>query len=364
MENSFLVINSDVPNDDARQFTEVFFSKKNIIRYVLGRNIHSESIINSCSIDAIIDDYTKEEFWHGLPIVKSSNLSKDSYIVSCSLAIFPHTALNNLKSLGYENVIDYLTLSKYADDKHLEMKLIDDCNKDIKIHYSKYEWVYSRLVEDTSKKVFTDILNFRVNKELDYMNGYEVDDIGQYFEDFLELQDNEVFIDAGGYDGQTSIEFIKHCPKYKAVYIFEPSEENILLAKDNLKDYLNINFISKGLSDKNETLKFDTGSGSASSISEYGTVKIVVDTLDNLVQEKVTFIKMDIEGAEGLAIDGMKRHIQEDHPKLAISVYHKADDFWKIPEQILNIRDDYNIYMRHYTEGTDETVMFFMPRQT
>jgi hypothetical protein len=63
-----------------------------------------------------------------------------------------------------------------------------------------------------------------------------------------------------------------------------------------------------------------------------------------------------------MAIEGMKNHILNDYPKMAISVYHKVNDLWKIPEQILAIRDDYNIYIRHYTEGTDETVMFFMPK--
>lgn len=87
-------------------------------------------------------------------------------------------------------------------------------------------------------------------------------------------------------------------------------------------------------------MKLDnTISGSLSHISEDATVEINVDTLDNLVNKKVIFIKM------------------------AISVYYKADNFWKIPEQVLNIRDDYDLYMRQYTEGTDETVMFFMPRE-
>ncbi|MFA6740691.1 MAG: FkbM family methyltransferase [Arcobacteraceae bacterium] len=125
----------------------------------------------------------------------------------------------------------------------------------------------------------------------------------------------------------------------------------------------NVNFISKGLSNHKDTLKFDMGSGSASKISEIGAITIEVDTLDNLVKEKITFIKMDIEGAEGLAIEGMKNHILNDYPKMAISVYHKVDDFWKIPQQIFNIRNDYDIYMRHYTEGTDETVMFFIPKR-
>lgn len=50
-----------------------------------------------------------------------------------------------------------------------------------------------------------------------------------------------------------------------------------------------------------------------------------------------------------------------NHPKIAISVYHKSSDFRKIPEQILSIRSDYKIYLRHYTESIYETVMFFIP---
>ena len=71
---------------------------------------------------------------------------------------------------------------------------------------------------------------------------------------------------------------------------------------------------------------------------------------------------MDIEGAEGVAIDGAKNTIMKCHPRMAICVYHKADDLWKIPEQIFSIRDDYKIYLRHYTEGVDETVIFFIPK--
>ena len=72
---------------------------------------------------------------------------------------------------------------------------------------------------------------------------------------------------------------------------------------------------------------------------------------------------MDIEGAESFAIEGAKETILKCHPKLALSVYHKKDDFWKIPEQIFNIRKDYDIYLRHYTEGISETIMFFIPKE-
>lgn len=135
-------------------------------------------------------------------------------------------------------------------------------------------------------------------------------------------------------------------------------------AKENLKNQRDIVFISKGLSNQKEVLKFNADFGSSSVISEQGAIFLEVDTLDHLVNEKISFIKIDIEGWERMAIEGMRNHILNDHPKMAISVYHKADDFWKIPEQVFSIRHDYDIYMRHYTEGTDETVMFFMPKQS
>ena len=183
----------------------------------------------------------------------------------------------------------------------------------------------------------------------------------QYFPDFLKLS-QDVFVDAGGYDGQTSLQFIAHCPDYKAVYLFEPSSANLAMAKNNLSGHSNINFINKGLSSEPAELGFISGDGPASKFSPLGDMKICVDALDRLVTEEITFFKIDIEGGEASAIEGARQHILKSHPKLAIAVYHKPEDFWAIPEQILSIRDDYDVHMRHYTEGTDETVMYFLPR--
>ncbi len=71
---------------------------------------------------------------------------------------------------------------------------------------------------------------------------------------------------------------------------------------------------------------------------------------------------MDIEGEEIAALEGARSAIVEHHPRLAISAYHRYDDLWKIPERILSYRSDYDVCLRHYTEGITETVMFFLPR--
>ena len=74
------------------------------------------------------------------------------------------------------------------------------------------------------------------------------------------------------------------------------------------------------------------------------------------------FIKLDIEGAEQDAIDGAKNTIRKYKPILAICIYHKAEDWYKIPEKVLEIEKDYDIYLRHYMEGIFESVMYFIPK--
>lgn len=348
-----------------KRIVEQFINGINNKKYIMGisRDGHAKELSSLVDIDGFINDFTNIEIFLGKPIVKTNNINKNSLIVVCS-TVRTRTIVNLLKEKGFKNVIAYPTFFRYTSETKLPLKIIKDFDVEISKNIKKYDFIYKKLKDLISKDTFLSLLQYRATCSLEYVKDFKFDQVGQYFEDFLNLQSGEVFIDVGGFDGQTSVEFIKHCPNYKSIYIFEPSENNLTKAKENLKNYRNVNFISKGLSNQKDILKFDAEPGSASIISEKGTTIIEVDTLDNLVQEKVSFIKIDIEGWERMAIEGMRNHILNDHPKMAISVYHKVDDFWKIPEQVFAIRHDYDIYMRHYTEGTDETVMFFMPKQS
>ncbi len=356
-----MIIQNSPQNEKTKALVDKFLKGK-VEKYILGLNENSKKLANIVNIDGYIDDFTANKLYNNVKVYKSNEIiNKEAIVVSSSLAIYPHSAIKSLCKSGFKNILSILDVAKYDG---LNLGFINFAKEDLENNYNKYEMIFNNLKDDESRNVFENIVNFRFNLDLNYMKSFVVDIKTQYFEDFLNLQSGEVFADVGGFDGQTSAEFIRRCPDYKSIYIFEPSEKNLNKAKENLKHQRDIDFISKGLSNQKEVLKFNADFGSSSVISEQGTISLEVDTLDHLINEKISFIKIDIEGWERMAIEGMRNHILNDHPKMAISVYHKVDDFWKIPEQVFAIRHDYDIYMRHYTEGTDETVMFFMPKQS
>lgn len=185
----------------------------------------------------------------------------------------------------------------------------------------------------------------------------------QYF-DLPQLNEKrnarEIFVDGGGYDGTTSLDFLKWCSNWSQgyVYVCEPDEKNQLKCKENLSaNKIAYKLISKGLWKDKERLRFNM-SESCSFISTEGELETEVDSIDHLIKEPVTFIKMDIEGSEYQAILGAENMITRHKPKLAISVYHKPEDIWQLPLLIYQFNPGYQFYLRHYSFGNNETVLY------
>lgn len=333
-------------------------------RFLLGRNEHSASLAQLFNIDGFVDDFAVEgTIWNGKPILKSQSLPSNAIVVNCSMSISPITVTRKLELLDIKNGgwLNYSDLLMLKPEFISVPKFVAEMRADVLENRQHWKLLSEKLADKQSLDVLNDLVQYRLTADPANMVKYSIRFSDQYFEDLLSLQ-NEVFVDAGGFDGDTTEEFCKRYPDYKKVILFEPSEKNMLLARKRLENKRDIDFIPKGLSDISGILSFNPDAGSASAVSTEGTCTIEVCTLDDTVNEKVTFIKMDLEGWELKALIGCKKHIIEDHPKLAISVYHHASDFWRIPEYVLRIRDDYDIFIRHYTEGWSETVMFFMPK--
>ncbi len=87
--------------------------------------------------------------------------------------------------------------------------------------------------------------------------------------------------------------------------------------------------------------------------------RVIVRTIDNVLDgQKATFIKMDIEGAELVALKGAKKTLQMYKPKLAISLYHNNRDILEIPIWLKETVPDYKFYLRHYSNKRWDLVLY------
>jgi FkbM family methyltransferase len=343
-----------------RDFFHRWMSTSGVQKYVLGRNKYAASVSRSVKIEAFIDDCTNDQTYLGRPVIRMSQLPLDGLVVSCVVDGRPLTALSRLQAAGME-ALDYFTLVRLAPESFSPLDYCENNQKDIDEHNGDYQWVYDCLADTLSKDSFRKVVQFRYTLDLDFMQGFSLTIDRQYFEDFIRLGADEVFVDGGGYDGQTTLAFASRAPDYRRIYYFEPNPNMMEVSKQKLAQLLRIKYIQKGLYNRKGVMQFDSSGGSASRISGSGQDAIDVIALDDAASEPVTFIKLDVEGAESKAIDGAANQIRHHAPTLAVCVYHDQADFWRIPRRVLDLNDRYKIYLRHYSEGILETVMFFIP---
>lgn len=186
--------------------------------------------------------------------------------------------------------------------------------------------------------------------------------IGYQYFDFFHPEKNEIFVDAGCFDGDTACDFAKWTNgEYEKIYAFEANPYCMERCEQtfNKKHIDNVSMIKKGLWDKKGIVRFRSNYSGGACISENGNVEIQVDSLDNVLNgRRVSFIKMDIEKSEYRALIGAKNTIETYHPRLAICVYHKPEDIFQIPELLLRYYSEYKFALRQYQSNGSSTILY------
>ncbi|MEA1891300.1 MAG: FkbM family methyltransferase [Campylobacterota bacterium] len=358
----FNLVDSNYVNENDKKLTEFFLSSSDSStkRYILGVNKLTKSILKHIKVDAIIDDFTRVQRSRKKEILKIDEISQDCVVLSVSTGS-PLEVKDKLDAMGIVN-FNYLAFYRYANLDLVAPPFILDFKEDFRDNRDRYAYMYKLLEDDKSRDIFTKLINFKISFDFDFMQGFSNDHDGQYFDkDIIPHVQNICFVDGGGYVGDTAARVIRNYPDFKKIYLIEPIAENLRIAKRDLAQYENIEYINLGLSSKKDRLYFNEEK-SFSSIYGRGELSVDVDSLDNIIDEKVDFIKLDIEGAEQDAIDGMCATIKKYKPILAICIYHKAQDWYRVPQKVLAIESEYKVYLRHYMEGIFESVLYFVPK--
>lgn len=318
-------------------------AQKPIVLYGMGNG--ADKIINvlneyGIKISGVFasDGFVRNKLFHGFKISSYSELKAqfgEMIVLLCFGSSLPNV-IENIKKIAAEQEL-------YAPE--VPVIGVGLFTKEYyESHYKEFELVYSLLADDISKKTFENILKYKLSGKIGYLLDCEVS-IDEPYESFLPLC-NDTFVDLGAYNGDTVNDFINRCADYNKIFAVEPDLKTFKKLQKNTENYRDITLINACASDQCGMLPFSMKGGRNSSISGDGQLlnSITVDSLNS----NATFIKMDVEGEEVNAIKGAENTIKVHKPKLLISAYHRTDDFIKIPQTVLDIRNDYKIYLRHF----------------
>jgi len=175
----------------------------------------------------------------------------------------------------------------------------------------------------------------------------------------------DIVLDCGAYTGNTSLYFSRKTGALGHVYGFEAASATFEKYRRNMRGLENVTPVHAAVGNTTGKLRF-AGDDAGAYIAENGEngEEVPATTLDEFCRSrnlaKVDFIKMDVEGAEHIALEGAARIIKQHRPKMAISAYHRDFDIISLPARVLSIAP-YTFKLRHFSNREWETVLYCIP---
>ena len=235
-------------------------------------------------------------------------------------------------------------------------EVVENLSAALSTHGADFRWLFDRLGDEQSRRILTAVVRswrFFEIAPLEAVKDHRYDD---YFDlSLLHCDEHEVVADLGAYNGDTFLSYVKNygSRNYLRYYCYEITKDSFEALKKATAPYPRVVLRRKGAGAGPGTMTLDANDADASSntLSQKAgdsaeTVEVV--SLDDDITEPLTFIKMDIEGSEQSALRGCARHIREDRPKLALSVYHNFEDLWKLARMVEELVPGYRFYLRYH----------------
>ena len=332
-----------------------------------GRNLCSILVKSGYKIAGFVETNPKQQEINGIPVIKRSELTSVHREMQLIIGIYNREMpLDELQLIanndGFKNI--YMPWHIYTEfGAELGWRYWLSSPQLIINGLQNIRSVYHRLSDEKSKQCLLNIVTFRLGYNLDYA-GFKHED-NQYFNDLtlLNTESNSLnYVDGGAYNGDTYLELLT-LRNINSAVLFEPDQDNY---KQLIRNFGTSNSLAYclpiALTDNYSILTFNSDDGEGAAISDQGKSHIATAALDDLIHgNNVNFIKLDVEGAEALAIKGASKLINQCRPILAISLYHKPADIWEIPLLIDALCKNYRFYIRQHHYNSFESVFYAIP---
>ena len=226
--------------------------------------------------------------------------------------------------------------------------------KFVKENIKPYYYTFCCLEDEESRCAMTAYLNARMNNDIRYVERCFRHEQNFFNNDIFYVDQNESYLDVGAFDGDTICLFLQECVnKYDKIYAFEPNDDTFIKLQTCVEneDIKNVSLFQIGTWDKEETLYFvvpKQAKNQSASVSMREAVRqIRVNALDNMLNHRVTMLKINFLYGVLETLVGAQKIIKRDKPKLAVVVGFDEWALINIPQYIKKIVPEYQIYLRY-----------------
>lgn len=314
-----------------------------VLRGIADDNSAKQSqLVEGCKVTAV-EDFDRLD--RGTPVIVASHR-----------ALLP---VRRLRNMGFAYVAPFLLLQVLDPVRFPPHMFHDGLLEDLSDNLPRYRELGEIVADDRSRAVLAAVIDYRLNVDPEVLDSIvEWDLYGP--NNLLNYGMDEVYVDGGAYDGDSVRLFIKRVHnRFAKVIAFEPDPVTFGQLKANFASEPRIHPVKAGLHRAKATLRFDDAGMRGSVLTTTGATTISVVGLDEVLNgERVSYVKLNIEGAEIDALEGGAASVRRWAPKLAIAAYHVPDHLWRVPATIRDLRTDYQIYFRQHDGGIIETVTY------
>ena len=234
----------------------------------------------------------------------------------------------------------------------------------IHAHKQRTSLVETIWADEESRETYRRILQFRAGEDVGYSSFRHADE--QYFNSITlaeHTRNRGCYVDCGAYDGDTYLRYLQKVGEPSRAILLEPDRSNFrqLVARTAAMKS-DVICLPLAVSDNLVSLRFTETSGEASSVGDHGTVVVQAIALDQLMaSQRVGFLKLDVEGAEKAALHGAKTILARDRPVVTMSLYHRPEDMWELPEILHEYCKNYSFYLRQHYFNSFDSVLYAIP---
>ncbi|TBV17443.1 FkbM family methyltransferase [Stutzerimonas kirkiae] len=225
---------------------------------------------------------------------------------------------------------------------------------------------FLRLDDERSRQVFDTLIGMRTRLSIALADSVKSPCDEEYFDaQFVGPAHAARFVDAGAAAGDTLCRLETRFGPVEQAWLFEPELPAYYEALKHFASRAQVWLFNMGLDEVSSRatyrpgLSYDIANEMQSAIPADITSYIQGVPLDAVVSGRVGLFKLDIEGMEARALRGARAIIARDKPVIAVCAYHRADDYWKLIDEVLSIRPDYRVGIRLYADILEDITLYF-----